>query len=54
MPTKTLLDRFRALDDPRQAAKVIYPLSAILLIVLRGVMAGADDFVEIERWGRPS
>jgi predicted transposase YbfD/YdcC len=52
MSGKALLDHFSALDDPRQAAKVVYPLPEILLIVLCGVMAGADDFVEIERWGR--
>jgi len=50
MSGKTLLDHFSALDDPRQAWKVIYPLPEILLIVLCGVMAGADDFAEIERW----
>ena len=50
MSGKALLDQFSALDDPRQAWKVVYPLPEILLSVLCGVMAGADDFVEIERW----
>ena len=45
-----LLDHFSALEDPRQAWKVTYPLAEILLIVLCGTMAGAEDFVEIERW----
>src|SRR3954468_7368198 len=29
-----LLDRFSALDDPRQAAKVLYPLPEIILLLL--------------------
>ena len=45
-----LLDHFSALQDPRQAWKVVYLLPEILLIVLCGTMAGAEDFVEIERW----
>jgi len=31
MTHKTLLDHFSALEDPRQAWKVIYPLNEILL-----------------------
>ena len=50
MASKALLDHFSALEDPRQAWKVVYPLPEILLIVLCGTMAGAEDFVEIERW----
>lgn len=50
MSRKTLLDHFSALDDPRQAWKVVYPLPEILLIVLCGTMSGAEDFCEIERW----
>jgi len=50
MPGKALLDQFSALEDPRQAWKVVYPLPEILLSVLCATMAGADDFVEIERW----
>ncbi len=52
MTRRSLLDHFSALDDPRQSAKVLYPLPEILLLILCGVMAGGDDFVEIERWGR--
>lgn len=52
MSDRSLLDHFSALEDPRQAWKVAYPLPEVLLIVLCGVMAGADDFVEIERWAR--
>ncbi len=52
MHEKSLLDHFSALEDPRQAWKVIYPLPEILLIVLCGTMAGAEDFCEIERWAK--
>lgn len=45
-----LLDHFSALEDPRQAWKVVYPLPEILLCVLCATMAGAEDFVETERW----
>ena len=52
MTTPDLLDHFTALEGPRQSWKTLYPLDEILLIVLGGVMAGADDFVEISLWGR--
>lgn len=47
----SLLDHFAALSDPRQAWKVLYPLPEVLLLVLCGTLAGADDFVEVRRWG---
>ena len=47
----SLLDHFAALADPRQAWKVVYPLPEILLLVLCATIAGAEDFVEIRRWG---
>lgn len=50
MAGTSLLDHFSALSDPRQSWKVVYPLPEILLIVLCGTMAGAEDFSEIERW----
>ena len=50
MAGSSLLDHFSALSDPRQSWKVVYPLPEILLIVLCGTMAGAEDFSEIERW----
>ena len=52
MNTPNILDHFSALEDPRQSWKVLYPLPEILLVVLCGVMAGANDFVEIERWAK--
>ena len=48
----SLLDHFSALQDPRQAWKVVYPLPEILLLVLAATLAGADDFVEARLWGR--
>ena len=48
----SFLAHFAALRDPRQAAKVLYPLPEILLILLCGTLAGADDFVELALWGR--
>jgi hypothetical protein len=48
----SLLDHFAALCDPRQRAKVLYPLPEILPLVLSATIAGADDFVETTVWGR--
>jgi predicted transposase YbfD/YdcC len=47
----SLLAHFATLEDPRQAAKVLYPLPEILLLLLSATLAGADDCVEIELWG---
>jgi predicted transposase YbfD/YdcC len=47
----SLLAHFATLDDPRQTAKVLYPLPEILLLLLSATLAGADDCVEIELWG---
>ena len=54
MPAPALpsfLSHFAALRDPRQAAKVLYPLAEILLLMLCATISGADDFVEIHLWG---
>lgn len=45
------LSYFSALEDPRQQGKVDYPLEEILLLVLCGVLAGADGWVEIQKFG---
>ena len=50
MPGTSLLEHFSALRGPRQAGKVGYRLQEVLLVVLCGTMAGAENFVEIERW----
>jgi predicted transposase YbfD/YdcC len=45
------LDHFKDLPDPRQAGKVIYPLTEVLLLCLLAVLAGAETFVDIARFG---
>jgi predicted transposase YbfD/YdcC len=45
------LNHFHDLPDPRQRGKVMYPLDEILLLALLAVLAGADSFVEIARFG---
>ena len=47
----SLLDHFAALEDPRQRAKVLYPLPEILLLLLCATLAGADDVTEVGIWG---
>jgi len=49
--TIVFLDHFRSLPDPRQRGKVVYPLDEVLLLCLLAVLAGADSFVEIARFG---
>jgi hypothetical protein len=39
------------LPDHRQAGKVDYPLAEILLLVLLAVLAGAETFCDIARFG---
>ena len=46
------LAHFAALRDPRQAAKVLYPLPEILLLLVWATLSGVDDFVEINLWGQ--
>jgi predicted transposase YbfD/YdcC len=48
---RSILTHFAALKDPRQCAKVLYPLTEILLLALAATIAGADDFVEVTLWG---
>jgi predicted transposase YbfD/YdcC len=45
------LEHFRDLPDPRQRAKVVYPLDEVLLLCLLGVLAGSETFVDIARFG---
>ena len=45
------LSFFADLPDPRQPGKVIYPLREVLLLCLLAVLAGAECFVEIARFG---
>jgi DDE_Tnp_1-associated len=43
---------FRDFPDPRQRGKVIYPLQEVLLLCLLAVLAGAETFVDIARFGQ--
>jgi hypothetical protein len=52
MARSSFLEHFSALRDPRQAGKIVYPVSEIMLLVLCATLAGAEDFVEIRHWGR--
>ena len=45
-----LADVFVGIRDPRQAKKVHHDLVELLVVAVCGVLAGADDFVEIEAW----
>jgi predicted transposase YbfD/YdcC len=45
------LEHFDALEDPRQRAKVLYPLDEVLLLCLLGVLAGCESWVEIAKFG---
>ena len=45
------LEHFDDLEDPRQRAKVLYPLDEVLLLCLLGVLAGCESWVEIAKYG---
>jgi len=45
------LKYFDDLPDPRQVGKVMYPLDEILLLCLLAVLAGAETFTDIARFG---
>ncbi len=45
------LEHFTDLEDPRQRAKVLYPLDEVLLLSLLGVLAGCESWVEIAKYG---
>jgi len=45
------LNHFNDLPDPRQRGKIMYPLAEVLLLALLAVLAGAESFVEIARFG---
>jgi predicted transposase YbfD/YdcC len=46
------LDYFKDLPDLRQRGKVRYPLGEVLLLCLLAVLAGAETFVDIARFGQ--
>ena len=46
------LTHFQTVEDPRQQGKVLYPLEEILLLVLCGVISGADSWMSIALYGQ--
>ena len=46
-----LLDHFGRVPDPREPAKVRYPLREVLYLVTCASVAGCDDYDEIADWG---
>jgi predicted transposase YbfD/YdcC len=48
---RLLLDHFGEIGDPREAAKVKYPLPEVLFLVVCASLAGCDDYDEIADWG---
>jgi predicted transposase YbfD/YdcC len=48
---RVLLDHFGDVGDPREAAKVKYPLREVLFLVTCATIAGCDDYDEIALWG---
>jgi len=49
---KSLLEHFAAIEDNRQACKVMYPLQEVLLLVVCGTIAACDDYDDIALWGK--
>jgi predicted transposase YbfD/YdcC len=49
--TTSFLHYFNDLPDHRQAGKVEYPLPEVLLLILLAVLAGAETFTDIARFG---
>jgi len=48
---RLLLDHFGDVGDPREPAKVKYPLREVLFLVTCATIAGCDDYDEIALWG---
>ena len=49
--TTSFLHYFKDLPDHRQAGKVDYPLPEVLFLILLAVLAGAEAFTDIARFG---
>ena len=45
------LEHFSDLDDPRQSAKILYPLDEVLLLTLCAVLSGAEGWVGVALFG---
>lgn len=47
-----LIDHFSGLDDPREEAKVHYPLTNVLVIAVAAAIAGAESYEDIVLYGK--
>jgi len=48
---RSLLDHFGRIEDPREPAKVMYPLREVLFLVVAATIADCEDYNEIALWG---
>jgi predicted transposase YbfD/YdcC len=48
---RLLLDRLSLIEDSRDAHRVAYPLSEIMLLSVCGTIADCDDYADIADWG---
>lgn len=48
----SFIQHFETVADPRRQAGLRYPLSEVLFIAICSIIAGADDWVAIERFGK--
>lgn len=46
-----LLEHFGRIEDPREPAKVMYPLREVLFLVVAATIADCEDYDEIALWG---
>lgn len=51
-PSPDFLSHFDVMDDPRQTAKIVYPLNELFLLVVCALISGAQDWVLIALYGR--
>lgn len=49
--TTVFLEYFKDMPDARQPGEVIYPLDKVLLLCLLAVLAGAEAFTDVARFG---
>ena len=48
---RLLLERLSVIEDDRQAHRVAFPLSEIMLLAVCGTIADCDDYDDIADWG---
>jgi predicted transposase YbfD/YdcC len=50
---RSLLDHFGRIEDPREPAKVMYPLREVLFLVVAATIADCENDDEMALWGEP-